>query len=674
MSAVPRRVGWVIAIAAMVSLLGVAALVLWRWLPRWAPYWVVEHSPWMEPALRAARSDTYGGQVRTRCRERLLGEWQPVAARVLGTAMDDPNLRNVAIDMLANWAPMSKNPDPVRLLIGVIDSDPDQKNRIRAIAGLGNSPEAPVCAVLIRATRDLDANVRSVALFALGPYQREPSVVDADIVGLRDVAPRVREAAAYCLRFSIDKRALKPLLAILDDPDPGVLIKAIEALDLLHDERAAEPLLPLLDHEADGVAKAAFIALWNLPAELPGVSRRMARLGRVPVKTVLAWDEVKDYMLGKQALVWGADDLADLCQSLEHGTDAVRVRAARVLAAMMTNGKTEHEWGWGFFRLDDYDHQERDRLLASAQHRNINLVDVLVTAAGTNQQSGVRCNAFFALRWLDDERVRHVAVAALEPVESADVRLAAAMTLATLHDDRALVPLLAKKQADFNEVSEVIDALGEIGDQRAIGPILAILAGRSDESDRETKWHAAHALGQLGDLSAIAPLIRTLQDPDLTVRAAVAHALAELGDWRAVQPLVDRLALERGWETRCALVEALGVLGDPRAVPALIPLVEDPDDGFRIRVIWALGLLRDPRAIPVLIAHLGDDNGPRVMRAAWSLAQIGGPTVIEPLLALLDHPYIGVVEQVTALLATLPLTPEQQSRLCSPSLSAPSSP
>ena len=51
MSATPRRVGWIIAIAAAVSFLGGSAVVLWRWLPVWAPEWVVEHSPWLGPAM-----------------------------------------------------------------------------------------------------------------------------------------------------------------------------------------------------------------------------------------------------------------------------------------------------------------------------------------------------------------------------------------------------------------------------------------------------------------------------------------------------------------------------------------------------------------------------------------------------------------------------------------------
>lgn len=79
------------------------------------------------------------------------------------------------------------------------------------------------------------------------------------------------------------------------------------------------------------------------------------------------------------------------------------------------------------------------------------------------------------------------------------------------------------------------DALGWIGDARAVPALIGILRQTSDhEAVREV---AAEALGKLGHADAVPHLIAALTDPNEWVRRAAAVSLGVLGDTSAVEPL-----------------------------------------------------------------------------------------------------------------------------------------
>jgi HEAT repeat protein len=67
-----------------------------------------------------------------------------------------------------------------------------------------------------------------------------------------------------------------------------------------------------------------------------------------------------------------------------------------------------------------------------------------------------------------------------------------------------------------------------------IGDKIAALKDR----DWQVRSNAAEALGKLGDARAVEPLIASLKDQEAPVQVEAAVALGKLGDMRAVQPLV----------------------------------------------------------------------------------------------------------------------------------------
>ena len=119
------------------------------------------------------------------------------------------------------------------------------------------------------------------------------------------------------------------------------------------------------------------------------------------------------------------------------------------------------------------------------------------------------------------------------------------------------------------------------------------------------KFEAAHALGQLGDPRAVAPLIQALRDADGGVRREAAHALGQLGDSRVVEVLIQALHDADGGVRREA-AHALGQLGDPRAVAPLIQALHDADSEVRWEAARTLRQLGDPRIVAPLIQALYD--------------------------------------------------------------------
>jgi HEAT repeat protein len=99
---------------------------------------------------------------------------------------------------------------------------------------------------------------------------------------------------------------------------------------------------------------------------------------------------------------------------------------------------------------------------------------------------------------------------------------------------------------------------------------------------------AAGALGDIGDTRAIEPLIAAVKDEDLLVRWTAAGALFALRDARALEPLAtlkDEDLLVQG----CGLV--LKLVGDARTVKPLIAKLVDEDDDVRLAATEVLAKL-----------------------------------------------------------------------------------
>ena len=102
--------------------------------------------------------------------------------------------------------------------------------------------------------------------------------------------------------------------------------------------------------------------------------------------------------------------------------------------------------------------------------------------------------------------------------------------------------------------------------------------------DEEVRLEAAEALGEIGDSRAVEPLIQALKDEDDDVQWGAAEALGKMGE-RAVEPLIQAL---KDKNVRSLATFALGEIGDSRAVEPLIQALKDEDEDFQEAAIASI--------------------------------------------------------------------------------------
>ncbi len=213
----------------------------------------------------------------------------------------------------------------------------------------------------------------------------------------------------------------------------------------------------------------------------------------------------------------------------------------------------------------------------------------------------------------DDPEARYRAVRELSPDdqtqlaallghladESWRVRRMAVERLAATVEASRVVPELLSALADGenagrrNAAAEALVALGE----PSVEPLCATL--RSPDAD--VRKLAADALGEIGDARAVAALGPAIADADRNVRAAAAEALGKIGGADAAGALEG--ALRQNDQTlRLAALDALGRAGHTPPIALLAPLAQDP---FLRRPLYRLlGALSDPVALELILSGL----------------------------------------------------------------------
>lgn len=140
------------------------------------------------------------------------------------------------------------------------------------------------------------------------------------------------------------------------------------------------------------------------------------------------------------------------------------------------------------------------------------------------------------------------------------------------HIAARLTAAVSDEKYDEQQRAFIIRLLGRTADVRQVEPLIDTLI----QDTHVLQGAAAEALGWIGDERAVAPLLLFLSEgePSDTLRELAAEALGRIGDRRAVEPLIAALEDSNEWVRRAA-AEALGVLGDRRAVEPLSALLQD---------------------------------------------------------------------------------------------------
>jgi HEAT repeat protein len=148
--------------------------------------------------------------------------------------------------------------------------------------------------------------------------------------------------------------------------------------------------------------------------------------------------------------------------------------------------------------------------------------------------------------------------------------------------DAAVSPLIQALQSENPRTrGYAAAALGMTGAKQSFEPIATLL---QIEPDFDTKLQLIEALGGLGDPRAVDVLLPYLHAPQQNrgwLIRITAHALGRIGTDAVLQPLCNVLASDPDWFARLGAAEGLGHMREERAIGALCNALTDRDGRVR---------------------------------------------------------------------------------------------
>lgn len=346
-------------------------------------------------------------------------------------------------------------------------------------------------------------------------------VYEVLVTTLTEPDPKLKSTVIWGLGLLGDARAIEPLNSLLYDDDPDIRISTIEALKKIGSNECVELIINMLKDENIEVRLFAVHILGEF-----------ARKNRYALKNKL---------------------LPFLITQLEDQSPFIQLAAAEEIQFL--NPKLAGLPMLELLKKETYNDFRKD------------ILDVLIET-GT------------------EEAVPYLIDLLINENEDEDIRGISALTLGVIGDKRAIEPLLQTyfKNQNIELQSDIVNALGEIGGEKAFELLVSLL----ESTQWELRKEAIRSLGNYIHYEpAVTHLIACLKDTDSYIRGNAISALERLGDKSAVDVLIEMLSDEDA-SVRKYAIDALEVIGDVRALPALEWMVRN-DAGYtprsQIRVV-----------------------------------------------------------------------------------------
>lgn len=556
----------------------------------------------------------------------------------------------------------------------------------------------------------------------------------------------IRQYAIANLTKLGDRRSVEPIIACLQDSHDKVQLQAVQALGALKDDRAIEPLLELAQSSPEPLWRSIIgvLSQFNHP--------RIAAL----MLTVVPHSEpvIRSYAILALKAGKSEQSLPLLINALEDPDWHVREAATQGLGdlgdsaavrPLIQRFKQIAEYG-RFQQTQETSENTTAALLKLGKP----VVAPLIAVLKASTHDRIRARAILLLGQLQDRRAVPVLAKLLHPSEiethylhkaqQIAERATAATALGMIGDVSAIDPLIAASKDSEEEVvlrvaealsqfqlpivvetliqilrkwngwhfaysgqpeavQAIAQTLAQIGDQRAIEPLIKVLAwgyeypcglGMQEEADRTgggspnlttgdvlaadqaiaatltqltgmtisdlllgmvrdeahpLRETAAIALGRVGDLTLV-PVMDALQDEDAFVRRSAACALGMMYDERAVLPLTDALqeaedevVLQASESLRWLAVHHRHVL---EAVPILCQLLTHSNWQIRAAAARALSQSPDEQSLIPLVTSLSDPHPTVRKSVVFALRYLGDERAIAPVQAQLNDEDLGV--------------------------------
>ena len=217
----------------------------------------------------------------------------------------------------------------------------------------------------------------------------------------------------------------------------------------------------------------------------------------------------------------------------------------------------------------------------------------------------VRAEVYRALGRIADPAAVDLLAWALQKDENPAARQQAAWALGALADEAALTTILRAldKERDPGVRSALAGALGGIGDPRAEVALLKLL----EVADPGLRNQTIRAMGRMGSEKMVAPLLAALAgEEDPAGQVEIVNALAMIGDPASRLPLESLLERSGSDLVRTRAVLALGAIRDGSSIPALVDLLDLGTPEQKYLALDALIQMGDAGTAPVVAGFYGD--------------------------------------------------------------------
>ncbi len=160
------------------------------------------------------------------------------------------------------------------------------------------------------------------------------------------------------------------------------------------------------------------------------------------------------------------------------------------------------------------------------------------------------------------------------------------------------------RERNVNKLISNIDLAGEVGDVRALYPVLDVLSLTSNKRVIAT---ALNTLGKLGDMSIIPVIAEYLYDDNSRVRANAVEALSQIGHPKIVRLVVPFLK-DPDNRVRANAAKCLWKFGRDEIFHTLKEMLNSGSPRMKASAVYALTELGDENVIPLVKKSLEDED------------------------------------------------------------------
>ncbi|MBI5042739.1 MAG: HEAT repeat domain-containing protein [Nitrospirae bacterium] len=444
------------------------------------------------------------------------------------------------------------NPRIVDVLITMVNKHGIEKAVVDALGAIG---DIKALNVLISAFKD--KRLRNSALVSLiGLYEKNndeglknkvilkvKEALDEEIItylieALESINPKVRSSAIRMFGWSMNLRAVKPLLKLLDSDYKNEIINAI-----INIGRDAEDMVIEEITKGNEVVREAIARILGEIGNKKSVNHLILLLGdengHVRQTSAIALGKIGDAVASKALIDLLNDEYPNVQEAAVDALSRIKDKSLISHFIKMLSNENENIRGNGARILGKINAKEAvGNLLFMLKDESPYVRQCAVNALGSIHDPAVEGGLMIALT--DEEK---------------QVRYAAVSALVGKKNKKFLNPLISLlKDNDIWIRVSVVKGIAEIGGKDAVQPIIDML----DDKVGVVRIAAIDALGRIGDKKMTGRIVGLINDKDWDVKLAAIKALGQLKAEDAKSALEDLMRLERDTMLRQYASDALG--------------------------------------------------------------------------------------------------------------------